>query len=94
MPVNKKELTELIEKLASGQELVYKLAQTFGGNYCVIALNPPGAKKKYVMRWGKSVEVARASEPFLQADKAKKIAEWVAERHGEAVTAEALKQAL
>jgi len=93
MPMNKKELTELFEKMAPGQEQVYKLAQTFGGNYCVVNFTPDG-KKKYVMRWGKSVEVARSSEPFLQADKAKKIAEWIAERHGEAVTAEALKQAV
>lgn len=93
MPVNKKELVALMEQLAPGQELVYQLAQTFGGNFCVVALNEAG-KKKYVMRWGKTLAAAQASEPFLQADKAKKIGEWIAERYGEAVSADALKQAV
>lgn len=85
MPVNKKDVIALMEQLAPGQELVYQLAQTFGGNFCVVALNPDG-KKKYAMRWGKTLDAAKASEPFLQADKAKKIAEWIGERNGEAVS--------
>ncbi|MFH1058453.1 MAG: hypothetical protein V1797_07220 [Pseudomonadota bacterium] len=94
MAASKKEILTSMESMTPGQELFYQLAQTFGGNYCVVALNPPGAKKKYVMRWGKSVAIAQAGEAFLQADKAKKIAEWISERHGDAVATEALRQAV
>lgn len=94
MAASKKEILTSMESLTPGQELFYQLAQTFGGNYCVVALNPPTAKKKYVMRWGKSVAIAQASEPFLQVDKAKKIAEWISERHGDVVMQEAFKQAV
>lgn len=93
MPVQKKELIELMEALPAGQELVYQLSQTFGGNFVVI-VNDPNAKKRYIMRWGKSLDVAKASEPFITADKAKKIAEWVAERNPSPVEREALKQAV
>ncbi|MCA1905250.1 MAG: hypothetical protein LDL11_01515 [Desulfarculus sp.] len=80
MPLEKKQLIALMEGLPAGSELVYQLSPTFGGNYVVI-VNDPNAKKRYTMRWGKSLEVAKSSEPFIAADKAKKIAEWVAERN-------------
>ncbi len=80
MPMEKKQLIALMEGLPAGSELVYQLSPTFGGNYVVIA-NDPGAKKRFIMRWGKSLDVAKASDPFIAADKAKKIAEWVAERN-------------
>lgn len=93
MPVQKKELIELMEALPAGKELVFQLSQTFGGNF-VIIVNDPNAKKRFVMRWGKSLAVAQASDPFISADKAKKIAEWVAERNASAVEQDALQQAV
>lgn len=93
MASSKKEILTSMESMTPGQELFYQLAQTFGGNYCVISFDP-NAKKKYIMRWGKSVAVAQAGEAFLQADKAKKIAEWISERHGDVVAQEAMQKAV
>ena len=80
MPVEKKALISQMEALPAGKLLVFQLSPTFGGNFVIIE-NNPNEKKRYVMRWGKNLDATKVSDPFITADKAKKIAEWVAERN-------------
>lgn len=83
MSLDKKQIIDLMERLDQGQALLFQLSPTFGSHYVHITVNPKHpqkGEKKFVMQWGKSLEAAKTSSPFLTTDKAKKIASWVAER--------------
>jgi len=82
-PVSKNEIIESMEKLQPGERLTYQLTPTFSSQIVILELNPafPGkGEKKYLLRVGKTEERARADKPYNASDKAKKLAEWVAER--------------
>jgi len=82
-PVSKNEIIESMEKLQPGESLKFQLTPTFSSQIVILELNPafPGkGEKKYLLRVGKTEEHARAGKPYNSSDKAKKLAEWVAER--------------
>jgi hypothetical protein len=82
-PVSKIEIIERMEKLQPGERLTFQLTPTFSSQIVILELNPafPGKKEqKYLLRVGKTEERARADKPYNSSDKAKKLAEWVAER--------------
>jgi len=82
-PVGKNEIFERMEKLQAGESLVFQLTPTFASKIVILELNPayPGKKQyKYLLRVGDTEAHARTIEPFNSSDKAKKLAEWVAER--------------
>jgi len=78
---------EAIEKLSAGQTVTYKLAETFGGEFAVIQLNPEGGGKKYMM----TLEEAQAGKPtgkkrvFMRHDNPTFIAKWIHQFWGEPV---------
>ena len=82
-PVSKNEIIERMEKLQPGERLTFQLTPTFSSQFVILELNPafPGkGEKKYLLRVGKTEERARMDKPYNSSDKAKKLAEWVAER--------------
>jgi hypothetical protein len=81
--ITKKEIMARMEQLDKGECLRFILSPTFGGRTVVVEHNPQypeRGQKKYLMRWGKDEAQAMRDKPLLAADKAKKVAEWVAER--------------
>jgi hypothetical protein len=92
------QIIKMIEQLSNGQRLVYKLHETFGGGLSALELNPlyPGKKqKKYILRLGKDIELAKTATPFWSSDKIKDVAGWVADRAVEMVEQpEPLKEAI
>ena len=79
----KKEIIARMEQLEKGGRLLFVLSPTFGGRIIIVEHNPeyPGKKqKKYLLRTGKDVDHAMREKPLMAEDKAKKIAEWVADR--------------
>lgn len=79
----KKEIIARMEQLEKGGRLLFVLSPTFGGRIVCVEYNPdhPGKKqKKYLLRTGKDVDRAMREKPLMAEDKAKKIAEWVADR--------------
>ena len=81
MVPTKKAIMELMEKLQKGQSLCFTMPGTFGGGIAIIELNPD-AGKRYVLRVAKDLETARTSPPYWSHDKAKHMANWVADRLG------------
>ncbi|MEW6670851.1 MAG: hypothetical protein AB1427_04060 [Thermodesulfobacteriota bacterium] len=82
-PVSRNEIIERMEKLQPGERLTFQLTPTFSSQFVILELNPafPGkGEKKYLLRVGKTEERARTDKPYNSSDKAKKLAEWVAER--------------
>ena len=83
MPVSKKVITEGMENLKLGECLKLKLSPTFGGRTVILEINPAFSQKgekKFVLRWADNEVQAKAAAPFMTSDKAKKLAEWVADR--------------
>lgn len=81
--IKKKEIIAKMEQLERGERLRFVLSPTFGGRIVVVEHNPrypEKGQKKYLMHWGKDEEQAMRDKPLLTADKAKKVAEWVADR--------------
>ena len=86
MPVGKKVITEGMENLKPGECLKFKLSPTFGGRTVILEINPAypqKGEKKFVLRWADNEAQAKAAAPFMTSDKAKKLAEWVADRSPE-----------
>jgi hypothetical protein len=83
MSVAKKEIIEGLENLKAGECLKLKLSPTFGGRTVILEINPAfpqKGEKKYFLRWADDEARAKAAAPFMTSDKAKKLAEWVADR--------------
>ena len=81
--VTKNDIIQMMEQLTGEQKLGFKLHESFGGGAAVLELNPlyPQKKqKKFILRTGKDVEVAKKAKPFWSSDKAKDLAAWVADR--------------
>jgi len=81
--ISKKEITERMEALKPGESLRFRLTQTFGERFVILQLNPlypQKGQKKFVLLNGKDEANARSQAPFYASDKAKKLAEWVADR--------------
>lgn len=86
MPVSKKVILDGMENLKPGECLKFKLSPTFGGRTVILEINPAfpqKGKKKFVLRWADNEALARAAAPFISSDKAKKLAERVADRSPE-----------
>jgi hypothetical protein len=82
-PVSKNEIIERMEKLQPGERLTFQLTPTFSSQIVILELNPayPGkGENKYLLRLGKTEARAKGDKPYISSDKAKKLAEWVAER--------------
>jgi hypothetical protein len=80
MKMDWKEIVEQVEKLQEGQNLQFKIPQTFGGGIAVIELNQ-NKGKKYLLKLGKDENVT----PYFDSDKPKDLAKWVADRQSESV---------
>lgn len=83
MPVSKQIIMDAMECLKPGECLKLKLSPTFGGRTVILETNPAHpqkGEKKFLLRWADSEAQARAAAPFMDSDKAKKLAAWVAER--------------
>lgn len=86
MPVSKKVIIDELENLKPGECLKFKLSPTFGGRTVILEINPAypqKGEKKFFLRWADSEAQAKAAAPFIISDKAKKLAEWVADRSPE-----------
>jgi hypothetical protein len=82
-PVSLNEILKRLENIQSGEKLRLRTGQTFGEFMVIMELNPAWPKKhekKYLLWVGKTEAAACAGKPFYQSDKAKKIANWPAER--------------
>ena len=89
VPTSKKEIMERMEDLKPGECLRFRLSETFGERFIILELNPlypQKGQKKYVLLNGKDEANARSQAPFYASDKAKKLAEWVADRAATYVT--------
>ncbi len=92
--VSKKEITAKLEATPPGGRLLYKLSPTFGGQFAILEHNAYAGEKgekSYLLRLGKDEVAAYAGKPFFAHDKAKKVADWVAERAPTEVSEEMLK---
>ncbi len=84
-----------LEKLSGGQVLTYKLAETFGGEFAHIQLNPEPKGKKYFM----TLEKSQAGKPtgkksvFMKHNDAKFVAKWINSMWGETLSAGAASPA-
>jgi len=87
--ITKKEIMDRLEALKPGESLRFRLTETFGERFVILQLNPlypQKGQKKYVLLNGKDEANARSQPPFYASDKAKKLAEWVADRADRWVT--------
>jgi hypothetical protein len=81
--ITKKEITQRLENLKPGECLKFRLSATFGDRFLILEQNPlypQKGQKKYVLLNGKDEASARSQPIFYASDKAKKLAEWVADR--------------
>jgi hypothetical protein len=86
---SKKEITERLEALKPGESLRFRLSETFGERFVILEQNPlypQKGQKKFVLLNGKDEANARSQAPFYVSDKAKKLAEWVADRAASWIT--------
>jgi hypothetical protein len=83
MILTRNEIVERMERLGKAGSLRFNIPDTFGGGMAVVALNPAGGEKKYVLYLGKDEKAARESPPYWEQDKAKLIAKWINDRVGE-----------
>lgn len=75
-----------VEQMSDGAQLIFRLDEVFGGGIAIIELNPSypqKGQKKYLLRWGKSIEETKGLAPLINSDKAKSVAGWVADRFGQ-----------
>jgi hypothetical protein len=59
------------------------MSPTFGSDIVILELNPAWpqkGEKKFLLWLGKDESLARRDKPFIQSDKAKKVAGWASER--------------
>lgn len=86
MRAERKDIEAAIIKLNGGKDLVYKLPETFGGEFAHIVLNKEGKGKYSIV-----LETADEDKPtgqkvvFLSTDKASFIAKWINDMWGEPV---------
>ena len=84
--LSKKEIMRKMEELKDGARLSLRLSPTFGAGAVIIELDPShkeSGQKSYLMWWGDDGVKARAKDPFMSTDKAKRIASWAADRAAE-----------
>lgn len=82
-PPTRKEIIAQMEKLQPHESLKFQLSPTFGGSLAILERNPayPEKHQKKFLLWiGDDEADARKSEPYDSADKAKRLAAWVADR--------------
>jgi hypothetical protein len=81
--LTKNDLIQMMGQLTGEQKFVFKLHETFGGGAAVLELNslyPQKKQKKFLLRTGKNVELAKNAKPLWASDKAKDLAGWVSDR--------------
>ena len=84
--LKKKSLIKMMEKMEPGQTAIFKVHETYGGDYAIIELNPGHGEKgeeKYNLFVGQTIDKARTPEPYWSLSKPKKIASWVSDRKPE-----------
>jgi hypothetical protein len=82
-PLSTVEIVKRLENIKPGEKLKLRTSKTFGEFIVILELNPAWpqkGQKKYLSWVGKTEEAARKDKPFLQSDKAKKVAAWAADR--------------
>ena len=82
-PVSRDEIIKRLQKIQHGENLKFRLSPTFGADIVILELNPAWpqkGQKKFLLWLGKTEALARRDKPFIQSDKAKKVARWVGER--------------
>lgn len=82
-PVCREDILKQMEALQPGGKLKLRTSPTFGEMTVILELNPAWPKKgekKYLLWVGKTEAAARKDKPFNKSDKAKKLANWAAER--------------
>lgn len=88
-PITKQEIMQKLENLKPGECLRFRLSATFGDRFIILEQNSlyqQKGQKKYVILNGKDEANARRQPAFYASHKAKKVAEWVAERSPRWVT--------
>ena len=87
MRVEKKDIETAMERLSESKELVYKLPETFGGEFVHVALNKEGKGK-----WAIILEKEEEGKPtgkksvFITTDNAGFVAKWVNNMWAETVS--------
>ena len=86
MRAETKDIETAMAKLTNGKDLVYKLPETFGGEFAHLALNQEG-KGKYTIILEKSEDGKPTGKKslFMTTDSAKFCAKWVNNMWGETV---------
>jgi len=95
-PVSRDEIVKRLENIQPGEKLKLRTSRTFGDDIVILELNPAWPQKrekKYLLWVGKTEEAARKEKPFLQSDRAKKVAGWAAERWAQWLPEEIAKKA-
>jgi hypothetical protein len=80
--LKRKELQTMLEAAPPRACLSFRFNPTFGGNFAVVRLNPdhPAGGKRYIIGFGLSLDKALESKPLWRSNKAKEVADWLAER--------------
>jgi hypothetical protein len=86
MRAETKDIEAAIAKLSTGKDVVYKLSETFGGEFVHIVLNEEG-KGKYaiVLEDVKEGKPSGKKQVFITTDSAKFCAKWVNNMWGETI---------
>ena len=87
MRAERKDVEDAIGKLSGGKELVYKLAETFGGEFAHIVLNKDakGGKYSIVLEEADEDKPTGKKSVFMSTDKVPFIAKWINDMWGEPV---------
>jgi len=95
-PVSRDEIVKLLENIQPGEKLKLRTSRTFGDDMVIFELNPAWpqkSEKKYFLWVGKTEEAARRDKPYLQSNKAKKVAGWASDRWAQWLPEEVGKKA-
>lgn len=86
--VDKKEIIQKVEQFNKGDQLKFKLHETFGGGFAIIEVNPKfpdKGEKKYLLRWDDNLVMTGSPKLSFTSDKGKAVAAWVTDRLGELI---------
>jgi hypothetical protein len=95
-PVSRDEIVKRLENIQPGEKLKLRTNRTFGDDMVILELNPAWpqkSEKKYLLWVGKTEEAARRDKPYLQSNKAKKVAGWASDRWAQWLPEEVAKKA-
>jgi len=86
MRAERKDIEAAIAKMSDGKDVVYKLPETFGGEFVHVVLNQEG-KGKYAIVLEKEEEGKPSGKKsvFLTTDSASFVAKWINNMWGETI---------